>query len=325
VISFKKYLARSTRRNIIRINNFLLKARNARQKVVWIVGDGRSGTTWLAELINHNNDFRFMFEPFHPSYVGLMEGMELFKYLSPNEEDKGFRSITSMVFSGELLNDRVDMFSKSLKYEQLLVKDIFANLFLSWVGVNYPEIKKLLLLRHPCAVALSKSRNDKMLWLDEPRQLFEQPSLYEKYLSPYVYLLEEMGTEFDNYLLVWAIIHYVSLIEFDEKTTQLVFYENLCMDTNETVKEIFSFLNMPDAGDERVKQLSAKGSKMAKTSVIDKESAVGGWQEVLTKEEKQKADLILGAFGLNKIYSSHSYVPDISAAMSFLKEHKANL
>ena len=33
---------------------------------VILVGDGRSGTTWIANIVNFRKDFTYLFEPFHP-------------------------------------------------------------------------------------------------------------------------------------------------------------------------------------------------------------------------------------------------------------------
>src|SRR5262245_3197724 len=34
-----------------------------------VSGTRRSGTTWLADVINFDNHYRYMFEPFHPKEV----------------------------------------------------------------------------------------------------------------------------------------------------------------------------------------------------------------------------------------------------------------
>ena len=36
--------------------------------VGWMVGSGRSGTTWLASLINADHTMREVFEPVHPLF-----------------------------------------------------------------------------------------------------------------------------------------------------------------------------------------------------------------------------------------------------------------
>src|SRR5688572_637852 len=41
---------------------------NYRERL-WLIGDGRSGTTWAANLLNHRGRYRQLFEPFHPQMV----------------------------------------------------------------------------------------------------------------------------------------------------------------------------------------------------------------------------------------------------------------
>ena len=37
--------------------------------VVLISGSGRSGTSWLANICNYKNDFRYIFEPLNPKKI----------------------------------------------------------------------------------------------------------------------------------------------------------------------------------------------------------------------------------------------------------------
>ncbi len=45
---------------------------NDYRQTVFVSGVGRSGTTWVANIINYANDYRFMFEPFHPQRVDVV-------------------------------------------------------------------------------------------------------------------------------------------------------------------------------------------------------------------------------------------------------------
>ena len=38
------------------------------QDAIWLVGEARSGTTWVSDLINWDKRYREMFEPFHPTF-----------------------------------------------------------------------------------------------------------------------------------------------------------------------------------------------------------------------------------------------------------------
>jgi len=41
----------------------------AKNDVVFVSGSGRSGTSWLANLCNYRNDFRYLFEPLNPAVL----------------------------------------------------------------------------------------------------------------------------------------------------------------------------------------------------------------------------------------------------------------
>ena len=67
-------------------------ARGDPGKTVFLAGTGRSGTTWLAGLINHDQSYRDVFEPFHPGKVEALGGFKSYLIIhgpSPTEEPAG--------------------------------------------------------------------------------------------------------------------------------------------------------------------------------------------------------------------------------------------
>ena len=147
------------------------------KKVIWVVGDGRSGTTWVSNVINYHHRYRFMFEPFHPKFVGPAKKFKLFHYLRPEQHNNFFHNFAQSVFTGQLQHRRVDRYNRSYFFRGLLIKDIFANLLLKWVDVQFPTVRKVLILRHPCAVAVSKERLKNWTWMTDPRDFLVQGDL----------------------------------------------------------------------------------------------------------------------------------------------------
>ena len=147
---------------------------------IWLFGDGRSGTTWVSELINWDRSYREMFEPFHPKKIRRMRGMRLHQYIRPGDSDHPFLRRASDVFSGRFSSPRVDHANWSLSYRGLLIKDIFANLLAGWAAQQFPAVKMVLLIRNPFAVALSKSKRRRWSWLTDPSELLAQPELVDK-------------------------------------------------------------------------------------------------------------------------------------------------
>lgn len=134
------------------ITNYFL---NKYQKVIWLIGNRRSGTTWVSNLINHNKIYREMFEPFHPQYIDNMKFLQVHQYRRVEESDEQLKKAASDIFSGKFTHPRVDLSGPSYFFKGLLIKDIFANLFSCWAYHNFPHLKIILLIRNPFSVALS--------------------------------------------------------------------------------------------------------------------------------------------------------------------------
>jgi hypothetical protein len=41
------------------------------RNTIFLAGTGRSGTTWLSNIINYKNEYRYMFEPFQSKKVNI--------------------------------------------------------------------------------------------------------------------------------------------------------------------------------------------------------------------------------------------------------------
>ena len=119
------------------------------QEVVWVIGDGRSGTNWLSQTINHDRRSRLIYEPFHPGKIASMKDIRMFQYIRPEADDPSFHETAGAVLRGACYNPRVTYANRPRFYRRLLIKDIFAHLFAKWASLRFPNTKIVLLMRHP--------------------------------------------------------------------------------------------------------------------------------------------------------------------------------
>ena len=82
-------------RNLKRIQRSV--SRGDFSKTIWLVGDGRSGTTWIANLLNADNSYREMFEPFHPQKVPQAKQFEENMYIAP--KTKNYECVDNCIIS----------------------------------------------------------------------------------------------------------------------------------------------------------------------------------------------------------------------------------
>src|SRR5271166_3116404 len=82
------------------------------RKTSFIAGFGRSGTTWLLELLNFRNDFRVLFEPFDHNLVALAVNFTEHQYLRPDDDDPHFLKPAQAILSGRIRDDSVDQYNR---------------------------------------------------------------------------------------------------------------------------------------------------------------------------------------------------------------------
>ena len=279
------------------------------QEVVWLIGDGRSGTTWVSSLINHRGCYREMFEPFHPRVLG--GGFVLNCYRRPEQEDEALREAAARVFSGKLTHPRVDVDAHATLYDGLLIKDIFANLFACWAARRFPQLRIVLLLRHPFAVAASKLHKRKWRWTVDPMDLLNQTALHEDYLRPHEALIREISAGDDDiakHVLIWSILNYVPLLQFPASQLHVVFYEDICARPNEEVSQVMRHIH-PGDDDAKVAidaGLVARPSRVtyAESALRTGASPVDAWSRELTPAQIDRGLATLAAFGLDALYTA---------------------
>ena len=122
---------------------------------IFLSAVGRSGTTWVTDLINFNNNYRYIHEPFHPNRINQVSHYKYIQYIKPENKDPFFFVPAHNILSGRIRSLWTDSSNTTIVSSKRLIKDIRTNLLLKWMNVNFPEVPIILLLRHPCAVANS--------------------------------------------------------------------------------------------------------------------------------------------------------------------------
>ena len=297
------------------------------EKTVWLFGAGRSGTTWIASLINHDNSFRELFEPFHHVYPeAQLCGFTKHLYLKPNKRNKSIENLAKRILHGKFYHPRVEegnpVIWASLQ-RKLLVKDVFANLLAYRICKVDKSVKPVLLVRNPFAVALSKLGKKNWFWMTEPRDLLQQSDLLNDYLEPFqdmIHTVAEQGSYIDKQILIWAVINYVPLLQFKEDEVLITFYEDWVKDPNAELHRVLEFIDS-DAMNSLDIRDSEKFTAPSKTS-FKKAFHVADWKKEISQDEIDSGLRILKYFGLHKLYDEFS-MPDPEALARFRSKGQA--
>ena len=270
---------------------------------VFLAGTGRSGTTWIQELINYNNDYRIMFEPFHSNKIHLIKHWNYRQYLKGNDESKRYIDPAERILSGNIKHPWIDAQNHKFIAHKRLIKDIRAQLILHWISQKFPDIPIVLLLRHPCAVANSKI---KLGWDSHLHEFLAQRELVNDYLEPFKNHIQKSGDIFDNHIFLWCIENYIPLTQFSENQILVAFYETICETPQSEAARIFSFLgqSLPES----ILEKATKPSALARdwSAVVTGSDSINSWRKNISPMQIKRAVEILQIFGMDRIYNETS-------------------
>lgn len=269
------------------------------RKTIFLAGTARSGTTWVSELINARNEYRYIFEPFNPGRVPQMRAFGPRRYLRPGEENPELFSIAEDVVTGRIRNSWTERYNRRFITDERLVKDIRTNLMLKWLHDAFPEMPIVLLLRHPCAVANSYAQHG---WHGSVSPLLSQQNLVDDYLRPHLQAIGGARDSFERALFIWCIETLVPLKQFGGEGLHVVFYERLAEDAGAEMQRIYRFLQKPfDASvltaADRPSRTSRRGSAIA-----NGRNPATSWIGKVDSSRVERAREIVDMFGLDGIY-----------------------
>lgn len=275
---------------------------------IWLIGEGRSGTTWLSSIVNHDKKKMEVFEPFHPEIGPISQVFSAHQYLRPGDKCL-FETFSDRVFKGRHVSDRLELDSIGWRYDGLLIKDVFANLIAYWAFQRYPGLRIVLLIRNPFAVALSKSKKRDWLWMTNPAEFLGQENLMSDYLEPYRDVIAGIGDDYiTRQVLIWSIVHYVPLQQFSRDQIYVQFYENIYENPETETENLFAFLYGPE-GTRQAHAAMSTNSQLSFVSgtesmIAQGKSPVSGWLDEVSAQQKEAGYRILGEFGLGELYGS---------------------
>ncbi len=200
------------------INSVCNGIKNAQKSPIYIVGVPRSGTTWLVSILNTAPGIKYFNEPFNIEHIPEARP-HIRKYLRANDNDPEFAEFCQNAFTGKTNNGFVKH-KLAQPYKKLpwlpgrvMVKDVHSNLALEWIDQHIVPVT-VIVMRHPCAFALSWSRLYNHIDRNINRNiepLMSQPPLMEDYLKPFEYLFKEAQSLWEKLGMFWGASYYVML------------------------------------------------------------------------------------------------------------------
>jgi len=316
IARWKRRAGRAKRRIVGALRQIHLDVGGDQHATTFLAGSGRGGTTWIAELINHADKYRFMFEPFTARHVPEARGFRNRQYRRPDDDDPAFVAPARAIIEGRIRNRWVDYYNHRFVARRRLIKDIRANMFLKWLDVHFPGMPIVLLLRHPLAVAASRLRHR---WSNDLADFLTQQTLMSDHLERHRHLLETVHDPFEQHVLQWCIENWIPLRQFKRGEIHLAFYEHFSVDPRDEIGRLFAFLGKPFP--EKILERVERPSRMAweAKGVVSALGDPDAWRPYVSPDEISRSLDILAQFGFDSVYSASS-LPNRDAAKSLFAE-----
>lgn len=271
--------------------------------LVFVAGSGRSGTTWLAQLVNADNRFRVIFEPFNPR-LGP-DGAELLpRYVPPDAEADGLRRAFEPYLLGRAGNAWTGQYNLRAVATRRLIKDIHSNLRLGWFRRRFEPFPILLIVRHPFAVALSQIRIG--LALELPYYLADERLLAD-HLRPFEQQMRAARSEFARRVFQWCVETFVPLRQFrGTREVTVVLYERLLAEPEAVLEPIFRRLSLPMTPDLRARVLQPAVTTWRDDAASPRlpADAAADCRRRLDALETAEGLAALELFGLDRLYGA---------------------
>ncbi|MGI9201701.1 MAG: hypothetical protein ACR2QL_11620 [Woeseiaceae bacterium] len=296
-----------------------------------VIGEGRSGTTWLANLLNFDNHYRMLFEPFQSeNFRPPISYQSEYPFPDFDGSDVVARHIQKVI-RGDFISGHANVQFPNVLYRGLLIKDISAQLIIDQLCDSAPSMRKIMIFRHPFAVAESKSKT--FSWPTDPSTFLSADNPRSTEIENKREIINKVTATGDPILiqiLLWCLSTRYALSSRSFSSFALVFYEDLIARPEHELPRIFSKLNLFNRYSENQQLIEEKlGHRSHVTfrnnAIEDSRKQQAAWHNKWDATTIDAGLQILEEFGFQEVYSdSFSPLLDVDQLLSSMRKQNNN-
>ncbi len=212
-----------------------------------VVGTGRSGSTWVAEIINHSRNYRLVFEPFRSDRVRRARDFKLGQYIDPDDQAHPLARNADLLLAGRVRNWWTDRQNPRRIARRRIVKEIRITNLILWIRTRYPDLRIVYIVRDPVAVAQSWLELD---WSDGLDDFLDQDALLARFdgIADQIAAVARSDDRFERLVLRWCLENALPLRAQATSDVHLIAYERLRDDPGPELHRLFAYLGEPADG-----------------------------------------------------------------------------
>jgi hypothetical protein len=270
---------------------FAIRGRPDPANTIVVAGSGRSGTTWLMNILSSSPGIQPIYEPLNPVWIPEVRRITGWNrerllprsyYLRSGIKNQTWRDFLFRVLTGRVRCGWTDAQRVSYFPNRFLSKFVRANLMLGFIYDEFHS-KIVLVLRHPCAVVHSRLASG---WYGNVEDILKQEELVEDHLRPWINDIKKEKDYLGANAVWWAVETMVGIKQLNERPHHCVYYEALCMDPDNYFPGMFSFLNIPSVHD--IHEMAVNPSRSSRSKNATNADRLYSWISDLSKEDQKR-------------------------------------
>jgi hypothetical protein len=244
-----------------------------RTRSIFLAGSGRSGTTWVGDVLASCQGCCPIFEPLRcPQLHGVALGTPVEHefpglYLTPNAAHDDLQDYLQNIQDFRISTPwtrqdwrripsyipqtsgfaRAGYWLAETQYRRLkqraarcVTKEIRANLLLTWLGHHF-STQIIFLTRHPCSVVGSRLR---LQWPHDLTGVLSQPDLIRDYLMPFKDLIDSARSPIQQMAVLWCVENIVPLTQLKSRQWLTVSYEECLVSPRASFARLFANMQL---------------------------------------------------------------------------------
>jgi sulfotransferase family protein len=254
-----------------------------------VVSTGRSGSTWVAELVNHRNEYRLVFEPFRPERVRKARALGRGYYIDPSDQTHPQAAKIDSLLAGRVRGWWTDHQNHRRIARRRIVKDVRITNLLPWIRVRHPALRIVYVVRDPVAVARSWIE---LGWDDDLEALLTQDQLLARFadVRGVIDSIAAGGDPLERNVVRWCLENAIPLREAGDLDIHLVIYEHLRDHPEVELERLFTYLGMAAPATESVARKPSETADFPRLRPVTFGDA-----------ERARARELVGLFGLHAL------------------------
>jgi Sulfotransferase family len=289
---------------------------------IFVVGSGRSGTTWVGDVLCTASGCVPVFEPLsqrlvpecprwkqpgpylrqgtsYPQWEAYFDGV-LSGRISNRWTRQDYRRMPKLL-ARRPLTGRIGVRLAQMQYHwqemrgnRYLVKEVHGNLALAWLQ-RYTSARLVYLIRHPCAVVGSRMRLPDHSWDFAMDEILGEHELMRDFLEPFRTTISGATTLLERLTVSWCIENLVPLSHARSHDWLCCCYEEFLSGRDAVFARVFRWLGLLPT------EVTKKALELVVSSPTHDPHTSRPWHAPLSEAEGDSVLRICEAFGL-KLY-----------------------